>query len=179
MNARYFGVMFMNEYCIRLLLISCIIQGQPFFHNDLSVKMLWCTQYIILNIQHIRMQKYLYSKRNEIIFVQWFVTSHVKSHKIYVTMWGSVTVWMFLFIVTLSGCARCKHKFMLTHCGGWRRFAFLTRWNSVRLHVLLSATPQGGMFPEVSHPQAVLGSLVSISWKFQFTKIVSEFVINF
>jgi len=62
---------------------------------------------------------------------------------------------------------------------GWRRFAFLTRWNSVHLQVLLSATPQGGMFPEVSHPQALLGSLVSISWKFQFTKVVSEFVINF
>ena len=62
---------------------------------------------------------------------------------------------------------------------GWRRFAFLTRWNSVHLQVLLSATPQGGMFPEVSHPQTLLGSLVSISWKFQFTKIVSEFVINF
>ena len=62
---------------------------------------------------------------------------------------------------------------------GWRRFAFLTRWNSVHLQVLLSATPQGGMFPEVSHPQALLGSLMSISWKFQFTKIVSEFVINF
>ena len=62
---------------------------------------------------------------------------------------------------------------------GWRRFAFLTRWNSVHLQVLLSATPQGGMFLEVSHPQALLGSLVSISWKFQFTKIVSEFVINF
>ena len=61
----------------------------------------------------------------------------------------------------------------------WRSFAFLTRWNSVHLQVLLSATPQGGMFPEVSHPQALLGSLVSISWKFQFTKIVSEFVINF
>ena len=62
---------------------------------------------------------------------------------------------------------------------GWRRFAFLTRWNSVHLQVLLSATPQGGMFREVSHPQALLGSLVGISWKFQFTKIVSEFVINF
>ena len=62
---------------------------------------------------------------------------------------------------------------------GWRRFAFLTRWNSVHLQVFLSATLQGGMFPEVSHPQALLGSLVSISWKFQFTKIVSEFVINF
>ena len=62
---------------------------------------------------------------------------------------------------------------------GWRRFAFLTRWNSVHLQVLLSATPQGAMFPEVSHPQALLGSLLSISWKFQFTKIVSEFVINF
>ena len=33
----------------------------------------------------------------------------------------------------------------------------------VHLQVLLSATPQGGMFPEVSHPQALLGSLVSIS----------------
>ena len=62
---------------------------------------------------------------------------------------------------------------------GWGRFAFLTRWNSVHLQVLISATPQGGMFPEVSHPQALLGFLVSISWKFQFTKIVSEFVINF
>ena len=31
------------------------------------------------------------------------------------------------------------------------------------LQVLLSATPQGGMFSEVSHPQALLGSLVSIS----------------
>ena len=62
---------------------------------------------------------------------------------------------------------------------GWRRFAFLTRWNSVHLPVLLSATPQGGMFPEVSHPQALLGSLLSISWKFHFTKIVSEFLINF
>ena len=62
---------------------------------------------------------------------------------------------------------------------GWRRFTFLTRWNSVHLQVLLSSTPQVGMFPEVSHPQALIGSLVSISWKFQFTKIVSEFVINF
>jgi hypothetical protein len=33
----------------------------------------------------------------------------------------------------------------------------------VHLQVLLSATPQGGMFPEVSHPQALLESLVSIS----------------
>ena len=62
---------------------------------------------------------------------------------------------------------------------GWRRFAFLTRWNSVHLQVLLSATPQEGMFREVSHTQALLGSLLSISWKFQFTKVVSEFVINF
>ena len=62
---------------------------------------------------------------------------------------------------------------------GWRKFAFLTRWNSVHLQVLLSTTSQGIMFPGVSHPQALLGSLVSISWKFQFTKIVSEFVINF
>jgi hypothetical protein len=62
---------------------------------------------------------------------------------------------------------------------GWGKSVFLTRWNSVHLQVLLSATPQGGMFPQVSQPQALLGSLVSISWKFQFTKIVSEFVINF
>jgi len=34
--------------------------------------------------------------------------------------------------------------------------------NSVHVPVLLSATPQGRMFPEVSHPQALLGSLVSI-----------------
>jgi hypothetical protein len=61
---------------------------------------------------------------------------------------------------------------------GWCKSAFLTRWNSVHLQVLLSATPQGGMFPEASRPQALLGSLVSISWKFQFTKLVSEFVIN-
>jgi len=31
------------------------------------------------------------------------------------------------------------------------------------MQVLLSATPQGGMFPEVSQPQALLGPLVSIS----------------
>ena len=88
----------------------------------------------------------------------------------------------------------CLSLHFLTHCGqgdadlrfyvttvqdGWRRFAFLTRWNSVHLQVLLSATPQRGMFPEVSHPQALLGSLMSISWKLQFTKTVSEFVINF
>ena len=39
-------------------------------------------------------------------------------------------------------------------------------FNTVKLGtsaVLLGATPQGGMFPEVSHPQALLGSLVSIS----------------
>jgi len=61
----------------------------------------------------------------------------------------------------------------------WRRFAFLTRWNSVHLQVLLSATPQGGMFSEVSHPQALLGSLVNISWKFQFTKIVKRIFYKF
>ena len=47
------------------------------------------------------------------------------------------------------------------------------KWNTDHLQVLLSANP------EVSHPQALLGSLVSISWKFQFTKIVGDFVINF
>jgi hypothetical protein len=35
--------------------------------------------------------------------------------------------------------------------------------NTVHLQVLLSAAPQEGMFPEVSHPQALLGSLMSIS----------------
>jgi hypothetical protein len=51
---------------------------------------------------------------------------------------------------------------------GWRKSEFLTRWNSVYLQAILSATPQEGeMFPEVSHPQALLGSLVSISWKFK------------
>ena len=69
---------------------------------------------------------------------------------------------------------------LLTHCGRVTQICvFLTRWNSVHLQVLLSATPQGGMFPEVSHPQALLGSLVSISRKFQFIKIVSKFVMNF
>ena len=60
-----------------------------------------------------------------------------------------------------------------------KKFSIKKKLNSVHLQVLLSATPQGGMFPEVSHPQALLGSLMSISWKFQFTKLVSEFVINF
>jgi hypothetical protein len=69
--------------------------------------------------------------------------------------------------------------YITTVQNGWRKSAFLTRWNSVPLQVLLSATPQGGMFLEVLQPQALLGSLVSISWKFQFTKIVSEFVMNF
>ena len=59
-----------------------------------------------------------------------------------------------------------------------KNFSIKKKWNSVHLQVLLNATPQGGMFPEVSHPQALLGSLVSIFWKFQFAKIVSEFVIN-
>jgi hypothetical protein len=77
MNVRYFSVIFLNESRIRLLLISYITQGQPFFHNDLGVKLSWCTQYSMLNTQHIRLQKYLYSKRNEIIFV----TSHVNSHE--------------------------------------------------------------------------------------------------
>ena len=57
---------------------------------------------------------------------------------------------------------------LLTH---WERVTQICVFNTVKhLQVLLSATPQGGMFPEVSHPQALLGSLVSISWKFQFTK---------
>jgi hypothetical protein len=56
---------------------------------------------------------------------------------------------------------------------GWRKSEFLTRWKSVHLQVLLSATPQGEMFPEVSHLQALLGSSMSISWKFQYTKIVN------
>ena len=48
----------------------------------------------------------------------------------------------------------------LTHCG---RVMQICVFNTVHLQVLLSATPQEGMFPEVSHPQALLGSLVSIS----------------
>ena len=51
----------------------------------------------------------------------------------------------------------------LTHCG---RVTQICVFNTVKLghlQVLLSATPQGGMFPQVSHPQALLGSLVSIS----------------
>jgi len=54
----------------------------------------------------------------------------------------------------------------LTHCGRVTQFCVFNTvklGNSVHLQVLLSATPQGGMFPEVSHPQALLGSLMSIS----------------
>jgi len=116
-------------------------------------------------------------------------------------IYTSIRLWQLLFAsnkwtVLLTHCGRvtqvCVFTLQLCRTGdadlrfyvttvqdGWRRFAFLTRWNSVHLQVLLSATPQGRMFPEVSHPQALLGCLVSISWKFQFTKIVSEFVINF
>ena len=36
------------------------------------------------------------------------------------------------------------------------------QFRALHQQVLLSATPQGGMFPEVPHPQALLGSLVSI-----------------
>jgi hypothetical protein len=55
-------------------------------------------------------------------------------------------------------------RFYLTNVqDGRRKSAFLTRRNSVHLQVLVSATPQGKMFPEVSHPQALLGSLVSVS----------------
>jgi len=86
-----------------------------------------------------------------------------------------ISIWYFNTLRTGDADLRF---YITTVQDGWRRFAFLTR-NSVHLQVLLSATPQGGMFPEVSHPQALLGCLVSISWKFQFTKIVSEFVINF
>ena len=52
---------------------------------------------------------------------------------------------------------------MLTHCG---RVTQICVFNTVKLGtsaILLSVTPQGGMFPEVSHRQALLGSLVSIS----------------
>jgi len=76
---------------------------------------------------------------------------------------------------------------------GWRRFASIhyncarrmthicvfNMWLVCMHYTLLNTTPQGGMFPEVLHPPALLGSLVSISWKFQFSKIDSEFVINF
>ena len=65
---------------------------------------------------------------------------------------------------TRSCCAGGHYEhcvFYLTHNSGRvRQICVLTRWNSVHLQVLLSATPQGGMFPEVSHPQALLASLV-------------------
>ena len=90
----------------------------------------------------------------------------------------SIPLKLFGFKALRTGDADLRF-YVTTVQDGWRRFAFLTRWNSVHLQVLRSATPQGGMFPEVSHPQALLGSLLCISWKFEFTKIVSEFVINF
>jgi len=56
-------------------------------------------------------------------------------------------------------CLQC----ILTHCG---RVVQICVFNTVKLGTSASSpksTPQGGMFPEVSHPQALLGSLVSIS----------------
>jgi len=54
------------------------------------------------------------------------------------------------------------NSLILTHCG---RVTQICVFNTVKLgtsQVLLSATLQGGMFPEVSHPQALLGYLKSI-----------------
>jgi hypothetical protein len=58
--------------------------------------------------------------------------------------------------------ARCvlRLPLYLTHCG---RVTQICAFNTVKLGTSASspsATPQGEMFPEVSHPQALLGSLV-------------------
>jgi hypothetical protein len=42
-------------------------------------------------------------------------------------------------------------KIILTHCGRVTEISVFNTVNSVHLQVLLSATPQGGTFPEVSH----------------------------
>jgi hypothetical protein len=55
----------------------------------------------------------------------------------------------------------------LTHCG---RVTQICVFNTVKLGISATATPQGGMFPEVSHPQALLGSLMSISENFSSQK---------
>jgi hypothetical protein len=60
-------------------------------------------------------------------------------------------------------CAYSIFVSILTHC---RRVTQIYVFNMVKLGTSASslcATQQGGMFPEVSHPQALLGSLVSIS----------------
>jgi hypothetical protein len=49
----------------------------------------------------------------------------------------------------------------------------------VHLQVLPSATPQRGMFPEISHSQALLPALVSVSYKFLFIKLIRRFYNNF
>jgi hypothetical protein len=82
-NATWMLDIFVNEKCIRVLLISHITQGQSFVHNKP-----WCENIVVYPIQHAEHTtypnaKYLYSKRNEIIFVRWFVTSHVKSHEMW------------------------------------------------------------------------------------------------
>ena len=52
---------------------------------------------------------------------------------------------------------------LLTHCGQVTQICVFKMVKLGTSASLLSATPQGGMFPEVSHPQALLGSLLSIS----------------
>jgi len=59
------------------------------------------------------------------------------------------------------GSKRGKRKYPARRCHVCA--AHKKRSETLHLQVLLSATPQGGMFSEVSHPQALLGSLVSIS----------------
>jgi len=61
-----------------------------------------------------------------------------------------------------DGSERGKRKYPARRCHVCAAHKKKKR-NSVHLQVLLSATPQRGMFPEVSHPPALLGSLVSIS----------------
>ena len=69
--------------------------------------------------------------------------------------------------ITILGVKNRKKKFPtlrnLTHCGRVTQICVFNTVKLVHLQVLLSATPQGGMFPEVSQPQALLGSLMIIS----------------
>ena len=71
----------------------------------------------------------------------------------------------FITILYLFRAISClsSGQIVLTHCGRVTQICFFNTVKLGTLQVLLSATPQGGMFPEVSHPQALLGSLVSIS----------------
>jgi hypothetical protein len=75
----------------------------------------------------------------------------------------STTIYICMYINTLRTGDADLRLYITTVQDGRRKSAFLTSAWLVHLQVLLSATPQGGLFPEVSHPQALLGSLVSIS----------------